>query len=100
MVIVFIFAAHIIFAGYIFYKKLKTESFSSAAINVAFITLIFSVGWPISTLIVKVFLEPEGFGKFVDRDTVSLLLLTLLEYFFYKFYYSDIKKTIPNGTER
>ncbi|MBK8945665.1 MAG: hypothetical protein IPM32_10415 [Ignavibacteriae bacterium] len=93
MIIVLIFLLHIIFVGYIFIKKLKKESLSSALINLAFIIIFFSVGWSISGMLVKLVFEPEGFGRFFDRDTITLTLLTIAEYFFFKFYYKDIKTT-------
>lgn len=96
MIIAFIFFLHIIFAGYIFYKKWQDESISSALIDLILIIIIFSVGWSVSTMITKIFLEPEGFGKFFDRDTIALTLLTIGEFFFYRIYYKDLNKS-KNG---
>ena len=48
-----------------------------------------SVGWSITGIIAKLFMEPGGFGIFFDRDTFSLLLLTIGEYFFYRIYYKE-----------
>lgn len=61
----------------------------SALVNAGLIILLFSVGWSISTMLLKVFIEPEGFGIYFDRDAMSLTLLSIVEYFFYRFYYSD-----------
>lgn len=40
-------------------------------------------------MIAKVFMEPKGLGMQFDRDTFALTLLTIAEYFFYKFYYDE-----------
>ncbi len=93
MINVLIFLIHIIFIGYIFYKKNKNESLSAAFIDMALIIIVFSVGWSISTMLVKIVIEPEGFGKHFDRDAISLVLLTIGEYFFYKMYYKGINTT-------
>lgn len=61
----------------------------SAFVNAGLIILLFSVGWSISTMLLKVLIEPEGFGIYFDRDAMSLTLLSIVEYFFYRFYYSD-----------
>jgi len=38
-------------------------------------------------------MEPEGWGKLFDRDTFSLSLVTIIEFFFYRIYYKpDIEK--------
>lgn len=99
MVIAFIFLLHIIFIVYIIYKRVKSNSTSSALIDVIFIIIIFSVGWSLSTMFCKLFWEPIGFGKYFDRDTISLTLLTIVEYFFFKFYFKDVL-AIANGKEK
>lgn len=99
MVIAFIFLIHIIFIFYIIYKRIKKDSSSAALIDLIFIIIVFSVGWSLSTMFCKIFWEPIGFGKYFDRDTISLTLLTILEFFFYKFYFHDLL-TIANGKEK
>ncbi|MBK6915512.1 MAG: hypothetical protein IPH11_18265 [Ignavibacteriales bacterium] len=89
MITAIIFFVHLIFALIIFTKKWQEEKLSSAFTNVALIGILFAVGWTISTMITKLFLEPEGFGIQFDRDTFSLTLLSISEYFFYRFYYAD-----------
>ncbi|MBK7378211.1 MAG: hypothetical protein IPJ03_04290 [Ignavibacteriales bacterium] len=89
MITAIIFFVHLIFALIIFTKKWQEEKLSSAFTNVALIGILFAVGWTISTMITKLFLEPEGFGIQFDRDTFSLTLLSISEYFFYRFYYTD-----------
>ena len=34
-------------------------------------------------------MEPKGLGMQFDRDAFSLTLLTIIEFFFYKFYYQE-----------
>lgn len=89
MITAIIFFAHLIFALIIFTKKWQEEKLSSAFTNVALIGILFAVGWTISTMITKLFLEAEGFGIQFDRDTISLTLLSVSEYFFYRFYYAE-----------
>lgn len=43
-------------------------------------------------------MEPEGLGREFNRDTFSLTLLTIAEFFFYKFYYSE--DLISNDKEK
>lgn len=94
MVISFIFLFHIIFIFYVFIKKWKSESLSSAFIDLVLIVIIFSVGWSLTTMISKLFWEPIGFGKHFDRDTISLFILTVGEFFFYKVYYRNSFSTL------
>ncbi|MCB0752102.1 MAG: hypothetical protein KDC52_11555 [Ignavibacteriae bacterium] len=97
MIIVFIFFAHIVFMGYVFYKRLKKESFGTALIDLTLIILLFSVGWSIAGMLIKLFIDQEGFGEFFDRDAISLVLLSIVEFFFYKMYYKDL---LTNSNEK
>ena len=93
MIIVFIFIVHFIFVVLIFIKKLKNESLSSAFLNITLIIILFAIGWSLTSVVSKWIMEPEGFGKFFDRDTFSLTLLTFAEFFFYRIYYKpDFRK--------
>jgi len=90
MVIAFIFFTHLIFALIIFTKKWQDEGLKSAFLNLALIGVLFSVGWSIATIIAKLIMDPEGLGIFYDRDSFSLTILSIGEYFFYRGYYSPV----------
>ena len=97
MIIAFIFFIHLIFALIIFTKKWQEENLSSAFLNVGLIGVLFAVGWSIAGIISKLIMEPKGFGLYYDRDTFSLTLLTIGEYFFYRIYYKET--VIEDGKE-
>lgn len=98
MITAFIFFAHYIFTLFIFTKKWQEENLSGGILNIGLIGVLFAVGWTITTMIAKIFMEPEGLGIFYDRDTFALTLLTIAEFFFYRLYYKDI--FTEDGTER
>jgi hypothetical protein len=98
MITAFLFALHLLFVIIIFTKKWQEDGLGSAFLNIALIGILFAVGWTITGLISKIILEPEGFGRFFDRDTFSLSLLTLIEFVFYKFYYTE--KVIADDKEK
>jgi len=87
MITAFIFFAHLIFALYIFTKKWQDENLKSAFLNLVLIGILFSVGWTIAAMITQIFMEPEGFGIQFNRDTFSLTILSIAEFFFYRIYY-------------
>ncbi len=87
MITAFIFSLHLIFAIVIFTRKWQEDGLSSAFMNLGLILILFAVGWTITGMLAKLVMEPEGLGVYFDRDTFSLTLLTISEYFFYKFYY-------------
>lgn len=89
MISAFIFFIHFIFSLTIFTKKWQNESLSTAFLNVGLILILFAVGWTITGLIAKVLMEPKGLGLYYDRDTFSLSLLTVIEFFFYRIYYRE-----------
>ena len=89
MVSAFIFFIHIIFALFIFTKKWQDENLSAGFINLALIGVLFAVGWSVAGILAKLILAQEGFGKEFNRDAFSLSVLTIAEYFFYRFYYKE-----------
>ncbi|MDX1700168.1 MAG: hypothetical protein R3250_06085 [Melioribacteraceae bacterium] len=93
MVIAIIFLIHLVFIVYIFKKRYQTDSLGSAFIDLILIAVIFSVGWSMVTFIAKLFWDPSGFGNQFDRDAISLTLLTIGEFFFYKIYFKDLFTT-------
>lgn len=103
-----ILTLHFFVAVYIF-LKLKKESLSEGLLGVAFFGLIFAVGWTIATILTNLLFMPEWFTKWywqpldsyfwwlirkeLNRDTISLLILTIGEIVFYYFYFLKSKKT-------
>ncbi|MGE5352200.1 MAG: hypothetical protein ACM3P0_08955 [Acidobacteriota bacterium] len=92
MITAFIFFVHLVFVTVIFTKKWQDEGLSTALSNVALIVILFSVGWAVTGMIARALMEPKGFGLYFDRDTFSLFLLSIAEFFFYKLYYGENKE--------
>ncbi len=89
MISAFIFFLHLVFALVIFTKKWQTENLKSGFLNLALIGILFAVGWSITGVIAKIVMTEKGLGLFFDRDTFSLTLLAIGEFFFYSFYYKE-----------
>ncbi|MBU1100070.1 MAG: hypothetical protein KKA84_06665 [Bacteroidetes bacterium] len=98
MISAFIFTAHIVFFLVVFTRKWQTESLAAGLQNIILIVILFSVGWPLITMMLKMIIPTEGLGINLDRDAIVLTVLTAVEYFFYKFYYSDL--FTEDGTEK
>ncbi len=94
MVTLFIFYIHVVAAVALFTKRWQESNWKEGLLSVGFLILIFSVGWSISTFILKLFVEPKGFGIWLDRDALSLLLLTFLESIFFSFQIRRKKKLL------
>jgi hypothetical protein len=88
MIAAFIFFAHFIYILLIFTWKWQKDGISGAIMNVSLILVLFAVGWTITGMIAKFVMEPKGLGLYYDRDTFSLTLLTIIEFFFYRIYYN------------
>ncbi len=101
MITAFIFFAHFLFALIIFTKKWQEENLSSAFLNLGLIAILFAVGWSIVGIATQNLLSPKGFGIYFDRDAITLSILTVAEFFFYKFYYKEDKvHTTEADTEK
>lgn len=79
MITLFIFYIHTIVAVTAFTRRWQEEGVWEGILAVGFVALIFAVGWSMTTVVVQLFMEKEGFGVWFDRDTAALTLLTLLE---------------------
>ncbi|MDP1676184.1 MAG: hypothetical protein Q8L88_04905 [Bacteroidota bacterium] len=89
MIPLIIFYLHTVGISAAFTSEYQKNGVVSAFLSVGFIVLIFSVGWTISTFVLKYIISEAGFGIWFNRDAVSLLLLTIGEVFFYYYYYKD-----------
>lgn len=99
MITALIFTLHFIFTIIIFTKKWQEEGLSAGFVNIILIGILFTVGWSISGMFVKLVMEPKGFGIQYDRDAFSLTLLSIGEYLFYRIYYRE-KPVIEGDTEK
>lgn len=89
MIPLIIFYLHIVGITAAFTSEYQKEGMSAGLLSVGFIVLIFSVGWSISSFLLKYLIGEAGFGLLLNRDSLSLLLLTAAECVFYFFYFRD-----------
>ena len=119
MIAVIIFFIHIIFASWAFSRSYQTDGWLQAFLNLTFIVILFSVGWTVSDLLIGIivsqngyvittgqnaimlvllkitgFYKPLGNGSALlqPKDTISLIFLSLIELFFYSFFFRKTKK--------
>jgi hypothetical protein len=99
MAAAFIFILHICATIYAFITRRREGGMSEGLLTVAFIAIVFAVGWTIATVLTNLLFTPECFIKWyyhqtdsmflrtlrteLNRDTISLLLLTFGEVGFY-----------------
>lgn len=86
MITLFIFYIHTIAAVALYTSRWQEADWKEGLLAVGFLVLIFSVGWTMSTFLVGLFIAEKGFGTWLDRDTSSLLLLTVMESAFFLTY--------------
>lgn len=80
------------------YKRSKKDSLGASFIDLILIIVIFSVGWSLSTMFSKLIFPSEGFGKVLNLNAISLILLSIVEFIFYRLYYKDFFSS--NGKEK
>lgn len=85
-----IFFGHVLFILIIFSKKWQNENLSAAFLNVGLIGIFFAVGWSLTNVLASLVMDSQGLGIFFTRDTFSLSILSVAEFFFYRMYYKDI----------
>lgn len=92
MVPLFIFTLHIIAFTAAFTVEYQKEGTNAGILNVLFVALIFSVGWSISSFVLKYLIDDAGFGPMLNRDALSLLVLSAGEVVFYWRYYKEDRR--------
>ena len=96
MIIVIIFYLHILFAVLVFTHRWQEEGLQGGFIVLGFIGLIFAVGWTIAGFIIH-FLASDGIPGLIDPDTLSLVILSIIEgLVFYFYFFKDDKKVRTN----
>ena len=98
MIPLIIFYLHIV--GFIaaFVSEYQKEGVASGFLTIGFMTLIFSVGWTISSFILRQILDIDGINYWLTRDSISLLLLCLGEILFYFFYFFKRQTSVPHNS--
>jgi hypothetical protein len=91
MVTLFVFYIHTVAAVYTFTEQYQEEGIGAGTLAVAFMGIVFSVGWSISTFVLKFLVSERGFGIYFNRDAMSLAVLTAGEAMFYYFYLKGTK---------
>ena len=89
MIGVVIFYLHVIGIVAVFTRNYMRGGVSEGLLGAAFFALIFTVGWTFSSFLLKLVVSPEGLATWCDRNTLGLLLLTVLEYVLYRLYFWD-----------
>ncbi len=116
MIIAIIYFLHAIFAVYVFARSYQSEGWLQAFLNIGFIVILFSVSLTVCEIftglvisengysftaptnsVLMFFMKISGFyaqqGRTVTltpKDSITLIFVTLIEYFFYKFYFNKL----------
>lgn len=86
MIPLLVFYVHIVAVAAAFTRRWQEEGIAEGTLAVFFVALIFFVGWSIVSFLLPLVIEAPGFGRFLDRDALALLVLTVGEGFFYYFF--------------
>ncbi len=123
MIIAVIYFVHAIFAVYVFARSYQSEGWLQAFLNLGFIIVLFAVSLTVceiftglvvaesgysfrapSNAVLMFFMKISGFYSqqgptvtLTPKDSITLILVTVLEYFFYSFYFSKLR-TSARGT--
>ena len=118
MAAAFIFLLHVCAVMYAFITRRRAGGMSEGLLAVAFLGIVFAVGWTIATVLTNLLFTPEFFIKWyyhqtdsqflrtlrkeLNRDTISLLLLTFGEVGFYYVFLraSDEKSQEPQAEDK
>jgi len=87
MISLFIFFIHIVGAAFAFTRSYCDHKLGDAFMTLAFVAIIFSVSWTIAGFVVRFLFPTDGFGVWFDSDTLSLVIVTVLESILYTVYF-------------
>jgi hypothetical protein len=86
MIDLVIFTIHVVALSAAFTYRWQDEGVKEGLLAVFFAGVIFFVGWSMSSFILRATIPPEGLASWLDRDTLSLVLLSAGESVFYYFF--------------
>lgn len=90
MIINAIFLLHIVAALYGFTKRWQEANVREGFLAVLIFGLAFTILWAITGQIARLISPPGGFAWWFDRDTISLVILGILDgIFFYYFFLTE-----------
>lgn len=87
MIELLIFHLHIVAALYAFTKNWQKDSIKSGILSVLLIGLMFAIGWALTGTIARLIMPEELNTIYFTQDSLSLVLLLIPEYFFFKVYF-------------
>jgi len=119
MIIALIYFVHVIFAVYAFCRSYQSDGWLQAFLNLGFIITLFAVSLTLCEMFVGLFVSETGYRiqmpgnafflfllkisgfyaqqgttvTLTPKDSITLILVTILEFFFYRFYFSKTKVT-------
>ncbi len=93
MIEILIFHLHIVAAVYIFTKYWRTSRVREGFMGLSLFILLFSIGWPMMTFIVNLCYPDNWETIFFNKDTLSLLMLTSVEVYFFKHFFLKDKQS-------
>ncbi len=88
MIPVLIFWIHITGGVYLFAKKYYEENLTEAFLSLGFAAIVFTAAWTLSAFLIHLIFGPKGLSIILNSDSLSLILLTLLEAVFYKMWFA------------
>jgi len=97
MIPVLIFWMHITAGVYLFVKRYHEESLSEAFLSLGFAAIIFTAGWTFSSFVIRLIFGVKGIDVILNSDSLSLILLTIMEALFYRIWFGKSKH--PDGLE-
>lgn len=123
MIIAVIYFVHVIFAVYSFARSYQSEGVVQAVLNVMFIIILFAVSLTVceiftgllipeagysmempSNQVLLFFMKISGFysqqGRTVTltpKDSITLILVSVLEYYFYRFYFGRVRSSMKTA---
>ncbi len=87
MIPVLIFWMHITAGVYLFVKTYYEETLGEAFLLIGFAAIIFTAGWTFSSFLVRLVFGAEGVSAILNDDSLSLILLTIIEAIFYRVWF-------------
>lgn len=92
MVSVIIFYLHVIGAVIAFTKSYQKHGVTDGFMTLAFVAIIFTVGWTIAAFLVRFLAPKTGIHPWFDNDALSLTILTILEATLYFTFFIERRK--------
>lgn len=100
MIDILIFFLHVVAGLFVFTQKWQTGNVREGFLAVALLALVFTIGWAMTNPLASLIYPQSWTTEWFTRDTLSLVILVIPEYGFFRFFFLRDHDEVSQGSAK